>query len=122
MRWQYGQRAATVDRSADRQALRDAGFDDDQIAQMLPVAPDDASAADDAIELLEEDFPVWQLWCSLRTQWRVGMAGATGLDYTVLTPDYYRLFGINKPRARQLAFDKLRQMEDAALEIMNKKD
>ncbi len=26
----------------------------------------------------------WQLWTQLQTQWRVGMGGATGLDYSAV--------------------------------------
>ena len=28
----------------------------------------------------------WQAWCAVQTQWRVGMGGATGLDYAALYP------------------------------------
>lgn len=31
--------------------------------------------------LWPENVPVWQLWQAVQTQWRIGMAGATGLDY-----------------------------------------
>lgn len=31
--------------------------------------------------LWPENRPAWDLWCTVQTQWRVGMAGATGLDY-----------------------------------------
>lgn len=27
------------------------------------------------------NVPAWEHWCALQTQWRVGMSGATGLDY-----------------------------------------
>ena len=47
------------------------------------------------------------------TQWRVGMAGATGLDYAAL-PVVMRLVGV--PAAdRADVFDAIRTMEDAAL-------
>ena len=26
----------------------------------------------------------WECWCAVQTQWRVGMAGATGLDYAAV--------------------------------------
>lgn len=26
-------------------------------------------------------IPAWDCWCAVQTQWRSGMAGATGLDY-----------------------------------------
>ena len=31
--------------------------------------------------LWPECVPIWQAWQALQTQWRVGMGGATGLDY-----------------------------------------
>ena len=55
------------------------------------------------------------------TQWRrAGMDGmATGLDYSAL-PAVLRIVGV--PRSEWLhVFDDLRVMEDAALEILNKK-
>lgn len=35
-------------------------------------------------ELTPETRDVWQLWQASQTQWRVGMAGATGLDYVAV--------------------------------------
>jgi hypothetical protein len=50
------------------------------------------------------------------SQWRTGMAGATGLDYGVI-PTVLRLVGI--PRAEWPGcFEDLRVMEDAALHQM----
>lgn len=43
-----------------------------------------ASAQDDAgpvAYLWPCNVPAWQAWQGVQTQWRVGMAGATGLDY-----------------------------------------
>ena len=53
------------------------------------------------------------------TQWRVGMAGATGLDYTAL-PAVFDLCGIKKKR-RADVFDALRVLEGEALRIWSSK-
>lgn len=34
--------------------------------------------------LWPECVPIWNAWQNLQTQWRTGMAGATGLDYTAV--------------------------------------
>lgn len=31
--------------------------------------------------LWPENVATWRHWCAVQTQWRVGMAGRTGLDY-----------------------------------------
>lgn len=53
------------------------------------------------------------------TQWRVGMSGATGLDYAAL-PVVMRLAGI-PAKDRADVFEGIRTMEDAALTKMHKK-
>ena len=58
------------------------------------------------------------VFIAMSTQWRAGMGGATGLDYSAL-PVVMRHAGIK--RADQPAiFDDLRILEDAALETMRK--
>lgn len=34
--------------------------------------------------MLEVNLPAARLWLACQTQWRIGFAGATGLDYTAL--------------------------------------
>lgn len=41
----------------------------------------DDSAACDTVYLWPECVPAWRHWQQLQTQWRIGMGGATGLDY-----------------------------------------
>lgn len=56
---------------------------------------------------------------AMSTQWRVGMAGATGLDYGAL-PVVMSLAGV--PAAERAGvFESIRVLEDAALETMRKK-
>lgn len=53
----------------------------------------------------------------MSTQWRVGMAGATGLDYGAL-PAVMRLTGISAADRAEV-FEGVRTMEDAALTKMH---
>jgi hypothetical protein len=39
---------------------------------------------DDILEIWAENLETWLLFRRLRTQWRVGVNGATGLDHNVL--------------------------------------
>lgn len=55
----------------------------------------------------------------MSTQWRVGMAGATGLDYGAL-PEVLRMSGVPRSKWPEI-FESIRVMEDAALEAMRKK-
>jgi hypothetical protein len=36
-------------------------------------------------ELMVENADAWSLWLGVKTQWRVGMCGAVGLDYTAIS-------------------------------------
>lgn len=54
----------------------------------------------------------------MSTQWRIGNAGAIGLDYSVL-PVVMRMTGVMQAE-RADVFDGIRTMEDVALETMRK--
>jgi len=70
----------------------------------------------DPVELLPENEVVFDLFCSLGTQWRVGMSGATGLDYGALYPLLDRQYpDLNEWRQ---AFADIRAMEIEALTRM----
>lgn len=58
-----------------------------------------------------------KLFVALGTQWRVGMAGATGLDYAAI-PVAARALRL---RVTEKVFDGLRTMEAEALRIMRDK-
>ncbi|KER01515.1 DUF1799 domain-containing protein [Photorhabdus temperata] len=71
---------------------------------------------------IADDVEVWpDVWESfltfqaLSTQWRVGAAGATGLDYNVLH-SVMDLIGVND---RATVFNDIRVMEREALIIMH---
>ncbi|MCD4504757.1 DUF1799 domain-containing protein [Chromobacterium piscinae] len=110
MRWQFGERAATQEEN--RRALLDAGVPADQVDALLP-----AEAAPEAFELLAEGLPAWRVWNAMQTQWRVGPAGAYGLDYAVLP--------VVETRCGEALdsglFDALQAMEREALRLMSGK-
>lgn len=54
------------------------------------------------------------------TQWRVGAAGATGLDYAAL-PVVMRLMNV-PPGERAHVFEGVRVMEEAVLDMTRKHD
>lgn len=71
------------------------------------------------VELWPDNLPAVNAFIAMSTQWRVGMNGATGLDYAVV-PTVLRLAGV--PRADwPEVFDGLRTMEDEALKTMREK-
>ncbi|AEE68515.1 DUF1799 domain-containing protein [Bordetella pertussis] len=81
--------------------------------------------------LRSDDFPaaVIELWPdnvmpkvvfeAMGSQWRIGFAGPTGLDYGAL-PGVMRMLGV-PPEQETDVFDGVRVMESAALRMMNKK-
>lgn len=72
-----------------------------------------------AIPVWPDVWPALNLFNSLRTQWRMGFAGASGLDYSAIEPAM-RLQGI-PPEDWPDLFADLRVMEQAALEIIHQK-
>jgi len=74
----------------------------------------EAAVRDEPFYLWPEHVAALQLWGAVQTQWRVGMAGPTGLDY-VGVEALLRLRGI-RGRERVERFAELQAMERAALE------
>lgn len=77
--------------------------------------------------LEEEEVEVWpqnwravKLFIAVSTQWRVGMGGATGLDYAAVAAAM-DMQGIKK-KARNRLFADVRIMEAAVLEMWSEKD
>jgi len=60
------------------------------------------------------------LFCSIGTQWNVGMSGPTGLRYEAAYPLLDRYY--TDSNEWQQAFDDLRTLERAALEAMREED
>lgn len=70
-------------------------------------------------EIWPENWQAYELFCALDTQWRIGMAGPTGVDYAAL-PVALRMVGAARAEWRQLMSD-IRIMESAALKAMRDK-
>lgn len=71
-------------------------------------------------EVWSDNLETVNVFIAMGTQWRAGMGGATGLDYSAL-PAVMDFVGVAK-KARSAVFDGLRTMEEAALECMHKKE
>ena len=79
----------------------------------------DDYADDEPIELWPENERAINLFTSLSTQWRIGMSGATGLDYS---PFFTRMDRMRlSDDDYEILFDDIRIIESEALQIMNKK-
>jgi hypothetical protein len=85
----------------------------DQLAQFGLYAAD----LDDTVEVYPDVWPAFMLLDAMGTQWRTGMGGPTGLDYSAL-PHVMRLLEIPK-NLRNSLFQDLRVMEAEALLIMS---
>lgn len=81
------------------------------------MTPEDV--AGDPVEIWPENLEAFELFVALRSQWRVGMAGATGLDYGVMFHKMDRM-GLTPERYEELE-DQMRVLEHAALDEMSKK-
>ena len=97
------------DRTEDRAALLAAGLSESQVAEMLPSEP-----VAPPFQLWPENRVIWDLWCALRTQWRVCPAGIAGLDY-VAVPAVMELQAIPHEE-RAALFSQLQACESVALE------
>lgn len=76
-----------------------------------------------SLDDLEEEVVLWDVnaeafavFNSMSTQWRAGMSGATGLDYTSL-PIVMDLEGVDADDRKQV-FRDVRTMEQEALKTM----
>lgn len=72
------------------------------------------------VELWPENWPAIQLFTRLQTQWRVGFAGAVGLDYLVFFHEMDRM-GLDTEAYDEL-LAQIRVIESTALDEMRKKD
>ncbi|ATG17166.1 hypothetical protein CO695_12995 [Providencia alcalifaciens] len=71
----------------------------------------------DDVEVLPDVWDSFQVFSAMGTQWRVGMNGATGLDYQSLN-EVMKLLNIED---KATVFSDIRVMELKALELMNSK-
>lgn len=82
------------------------GFELDELSPTVPVWPENKQAV--------------LVFLRLRTQWRDGMNGPTGLDYGAL-PEIWRRTK-TPPMDRDAVFSDLQVLEAAALTAMSKRD
>jgi len=68
-------------------------------------------------EVWEENWEIVEMFLRLQTQWRVGMAGPTGLDYAPLEW-LCKLYSVKDPA---FLFEGVQLMEVTALSCFNKK-
>ncbi len=76
----------------------------------------DGEAEGEPVYLWPECVEEWAHWQHLQTQWRVGMAGATGLDYQGVRA-YFDEVGIEPGEARRELFACIQACEFACLEV-----
>lgn len=67
------------------------------------------------VYLWPDNLPAWGAWQAVQTQWRVGMGGATGLDYTGVRA-WLDEQGSAGPERREL-FAGIQACERATLEV-----
>lgn len=76
---------------------------------------DSQEPLDDCAYLWPENEQTWGVWLQCQTQWRVGMSGATGLDYAGVRALLDEIDWTPGPERRQI-FDGVRVLERATLE------
>ncbi|HBO3481396.1 TPA: DUF1799 domain-containing protein [Pseudomonas aeruginosa] len=77
------------------------------------MSPDDFDESDEQMELWPCNWTAFIVFEAMSTQWRAGMCGATGLDYTAL-PVVMQMCGVAADE-QPAVFADIRVMEDAAL-------
>ena len=84
--------------------------------EAIGLKPEDV-VDDSLVEVWEEHWACFLIFTRLKTQWRVGMSGPTGMDYSLL-PTLLDTFSV-KQRDRGRVLESLLVMEDEALRIMS---
>lgn len=77
-------------------------------------------ADQDVVYVLPDNWLPIRVFQSMSTQWRVGMSGASGLDYSAL-PIVMKLEDVRKKDRRDV-FDCVQVLERAALAVIHAKD
>lgn len=75
--------------------------------------PEDFDDSDNEVEIWGCNVDAYYVFKSMATQWRVGMAGATGLDYAAM-PVVMDMIGVGR-KNRPDVFESVRIMEEEAL-------
>lgn len=95
---------------ADEAAIEEV---DEALAALGLECDDDSAVELDEFWLWPESEEVFWLWAGLQTQWVIGMAGATGLNYAGVEVDLRMLVPKKKRRGYYLF---IKNMEQAALD------
>ena len=74
----------------------------------------------ESVEVWPENHTAFNLFCTMQSQWYVGAAGATGLNYLVLLALMARMKLSDEDHDD--LFADLQVLERAALDAMNQKD
>lgn len=82
--------------------------------QMFGLKPEDMPP--EIVEVWECVWPSFATFEAMATQWRVGMNGATGLEYATI-PSVVEMLGYEKDQLK-LIFQDIRFLENEALSIM----
>lgn len=76
------------------------------------------------IEVWPENWPTWEVWLALSTNWRIvsgnGDIAYLGLEYPAI-PEALQMVGVKKKQRGQVRIG-LRVMEGAALPVLNGED
>lgn len=70
------------------------------------------------VQIIPSCWEAFSIFCECSTQWRVGMAGAVGLDYNVVKW-LMELRGVKNVRQ---TLNDIRTLEGAALEVINHRE
>lgn len=81
---------------------------------------DEEDFASPTVQVWPENIEAVSVFLAMQTQWRVGMNGRTGMDYSALDA-VWPLVGIRR-RDRTRVFQEFRIIEIGALNEMNKAD
>ena len=105
--------------AAGRHWAKPTGRDDTEADLEWIQLPEAALPAkdNDEFELYPENIEAWQVFNACATQWRIGMAGATGLDYAALE-SVLRLQRI-KTKHHPDVFWRVQRIERGALNAMS---
>lgn len=89
--------------------------------EAVGLKPEDVEDNSDQ-EVWKENWTAFLIFMEIRTQWRVGMNGFTGLDYNVIIAPggIFDMFDIPKKKRLSL-LDDIKVMEDEALKQMSRK-
>lgn len=75
---------------------------------------------EDIVGVYPDNWLAFEVFASMQTQLRMGMAGPIGFDYSVL-PFVFKMRGVKKSDRPEM-FELLRVMESEALAVIHAKD